>query len=121
MRPLKSTTVTDPASRCVARKAITFLSSLSRRRFRSTLAIRRMASRLGQLLRHYNFRASRPSLHHVELIHEGAHQKDSPARGAQQILLRERVRYISESKPGSLIQYVNDQLFRGDVYREMNL
>src|SRR5580693_2323863 len=102
---------------------MTFLSlgSLRRRRLMPALATCRSAARRRQLLGHHDFRSARSSGHHVKLVHESAHQKNSPSRGTEQILFRERVRDIRKAESLPFIQHVNDQLVGGDVHYEVDL
>src|ERR1700740_1552960 len=89
MRPLRSTTVTSPASRYVARStAIIYLRSFFRPIAR-TLPIY-AGSSWRQLLGHDDLRPAGAPRHHFKFVHERAHQKNSAAGGTQQVLLRQR-------------------------------
>src|SRR5467141_2457997 len=97
IRPLKSTTVTFPASRCVACSAIFIpLCSLARRGVLATVAIGWTAVRIRQFLGHHNFRAAIFPGHHIKFVHERAHEKNSAPRGTEQVLFREGVRHFGE-------------------------
>src|ERR1700686_4428555 len=81
----------------------------------SALAIRGSTPRSRQFLRHHDFRAARSAGNHTELVHEGTHQENPTAGGAQQSFLGELVRNIGKLETRALVQYVNDHLVGGEV------
>src|SRR5215475_8440985 len=85
MRPLRSTMAIPPTSRHVAnRLGITVLGPLLGCRARCRRPVISVA-RLRNLFRHDDLCATRAARHNVEFIHKGAHQKDPPPGGTQEI------------------------------------
>src|ERR1700688_4272539 len=74
-----------------------------------------------QFFCHDNFRAARAARHYVEFVHEGAHQEDAAAGGAEKILFGERVGYIRESETSAFIEDMDDHFFAGEIDGQMNL
>src|SRR5690349_2775456 len=81
----------------------------------------RFGSRGGKLFGHDDFGAAGPAADDVEFVHEGAHQKNSAARGTQQILLGERIGDVAEPEAGTFVENVDNHFVAGQIDGEMNL
>src|SRR5580658_2058094 len=57
---------------------------------------------------------------HRQIVHKSAHQKDAPARGAQQVFLSQRVGDLGKLKAAALVHNVDDHGLRLELDGQHN-